>query len=73
VLAAAPVALAVERFDGYVSEAGVTSVVEAGAADERPIREIVEARGLVRPVLALSSVLERIRRRAASARPVKEP
>jgi purine-binding chemotaxis protein CheW len=72
VLAAAPVALAFEGFAGYVTAAATTVVVEASADDDEPIRDIVRARHLVRPVLGLTPVLERIRRRASRARPDKE-
>jgi purine-binding chemotaxis protein CheW len=66
VLAAAPVALAFDSFDGHVKQAGA-AVLEAGAGDDRPVREIAQSMNLVRPVLALSPVLDRLRRRASHA------
>jgi hypothetical protein len=73
VAATIPVALAFDGFDGYLPHAGTTVVVEAGADDDRPVREIVAARSLVRPILALAPVLDRIRRRVSHARLEQEP
>jgi purine-binding chemotaxis protein CheW len=72
VLAAAPVALAFDAFEGYVTDVDKAAVVEAAADDDRPVREIVKAGALARPVLALAPLLDRIRQRAARAHPDKE-
>lgn len=66
VIAITPVALAFEEFDGYVThrEEAIAQEPQLGARGGH-VREVVQAGGLVRPVISLVSVLEWIRHRAS--------
>lgn len=66
VTAAASIGLAFEGFDGYLSVRPEAIVSDVRAeAHERHVREVVQAAGLLQPLVSLSSVLESIKNRAS--------
>lgn len=66
VIAVTPVALAFDRFDGYLNVRDTAIVPEARPEErERHVREVVQTVDLVRPLISLASVLEWIRSRAS--------
>lgn len=66
VIAAAPVALAFDGFDGYLNVREADIVSEARAEEhERHVQEVVQTVDLVRPLLSLASLFEQIRYRAS--------
>lgn len=66
VIAATPLALAFEVFDGYVTTREEAIAPEPQAATRgRHVQQVVRIGNLVRPVVSLASVLEWIRHRAS--------
>lgn len=73
VLAAAPVALAFDSFDGYLSVRDAAIVPEARAEErDRHVKEVVQIADRVRPLISLTSILTWIRIRASSDDVAKE-
>ncbi len=73
VIAAAPVALAFDGFDGYLNVREAAIVSEARSEEhERHVRKVVQTADLVRPLISVASVLEWIRHRASRDRLEKE-
>jgi purine-binding chemotaxis protein CheW len=65
---AAPLALAFERFDGYVQAPG-GDVLASGSNDVRQhVREVVRTADVQRPLISLASVVDQIRQLAATDR-----
>ena len=67
------VGLAFEKIDGYlqVSPASIVPFVAQDTSREL-VKELLQADGAVRPILAVPCVIDTIRRQAAAARPAKE-
>jgi chemotaxis signal transduction protein len=66
-----PIALAFADFEGYL-ELPLSDVRSAGESSRAHVRELLQAGGVLRGVIALASLTRTIEERAAAARPIKE-
>jgi chemotaxis signal transduction protein len=68
-----PVGLAFDRFDGYLNLPREVNAQQTGAENTRQhLAESMSAAGLLRPVVAVASILESIRKRAQPSAPRNE-
>jgi purine-binding chemotaxis protein CheW len=67
VLSAAPVAVAFAAFEGYVVRPGGSITFDDAGSDSRHVRVVARATDFVRPVIAMASVVDAIRRRLPEA------